>query len=180
MSRSLLHGIPLLLGSLLLIGCGWHLRGSGGSDLEGVKIYLVPEMGEGELASATADTLRGYGANIVSEAQAADWTLVLLDQQTDRRTVSVTPQGQARAYELRYALRFRVDSGAGVALLGEQTVASQVVYQTDPQNILGRESQERRLLEQLRNQALDLMMARLARIPPETGKAVPGRGADSL
>lgn len=166
MSRSALRSLlPLLLVGVL-VGCGWHLRGSGGSGLEGVTIYLQPEMGEGELANATADTLRSYGAEVVSDRLAADWVLVLLGQQTDRRTVSVTPQGQARAYELTFVLRFRADSQEGEPLLKEQTVAPQVVYQADPQNILGRESQERRLTEQLRRQALDLMMARLANILP--------------
>ncbi|MDN5871597.1 MAG: LPS assembly lipoprotein LptE [Nitrococcus sp.] len=188
MSRWARHGLWMFVEALLVVsllsGCGWHLRGSTGSalsggDLEDIKVYLAPEMGEGALTSAAADTLRGYGAQVVSDPQAADWVLDLLDQQTDRRTVSVTRQGQARAYELHYVLRFGVHSGAGVPLLGAQTVATQVVYQTDPQNILGRESQERRLLEQLRQHALELMMARLARIPSESGKAVPGRGADS-
>lgn len=178
MSRSVLCGLPVLLIISLLVGCGWHLRGSGGSDLEDITVYLLPEMGEGELSNATADVLRSYGAQVVSDPQAANWVLVLLEQQTDRRTVSVTPRGQARAYELNYILRFRVDSGEGAPLLDEQTVATQVVYQADPQNILGRESQEQRLTEQLRFQVLDLMMARLANIPPQTDETVHGRGAD--
>ncbi|MCO6441501.1 MAG: hypothetical protein J5I81_10525 [Nitrococcus mobilis] len=162
----MLSRLSLLFVIALLVGCGWHLRGSGGGgDLDGVMVYVLPEMGEGELANITTDTLRSYGAQVVDDQQVADWVLVLLGQQTNRRTVSVTPQGQARAYELRYTLRFRVDTAEGEALLGGQTVAPQVVYQADPQNVLGRESQERRLTEQLRHQALDLMMGRLAGIP---------------
>lgn len=165
MSRFALHGLLLLmLVAPPLTGCGWHLRGSAGSGLEGVRVYLQPEMGEGELANVASDTLQSYGAKVVSDRLDADWALVLLGQQIRRRTVSVTPQGQARAYELVYELRFRADSKDGEMLLKEQTVAPQVVYQADPQNILGRESQERRLTEQLRRQALDLMMARLANI----------------
>lgn len=158
--------VSLLLAVSFLVGCGWHLRGSGGGGLEGANIYLLPKMGVGELSKATADALRRYGAEIVGKRQAADWVLVLLDQQMDRRTVSVTPGGEARAYELSYRLRFRVESGAGAVLLGEQAVAPQVVYPVDPRDILGSESQARRLTEQLRHQALERMMARLANIPP--------------
>ncbi|WP_040661909.1 LPS-assembly lipoprotein LptE [Nitrococcus mobilis] len=162
----MLARLSQLLVVALLVGCGWHLRGSGGgADLEGVMVYVLPEMGEGELANVTTDTLRNYGAQVVGDQPVADWVLVLLGQQTNRRTVSVTSQGQARAYELSYTLHFRVDTAEGEALLDEQTVAPQVVYQADPQNVLGRESQERRLIEQLRRQALDLMMGRLAGIP---------------
>lgn len=183
MSRSALYSLPLLLVISLLVGCGWHLRGSGGEGLKGIMIYLLPKMGEGELANAAADVLTGYGAKIGSDRQTADWVLVLLDQNTSRRTISVTPRGEARAYELSYTLRFRVDSGDGAALLGEQSVGTQLVYQANPFNILGSESQARRLTEQLRQQVLELMVARLANMPqhntppplPPTG---PRRGAD--
>lgn len=165
MSRSTLQGFSLLLVVSLLVGCGWHLRGSGGSGLEGVMIYLLPKMGEGALSNATADVLTSYGAKVVSDRQTADWILVLLDQNTSNRTVSVTPQGEPRAYDLIYTLHFRVDSGAGAELLGAQSVGSRLVYQADPRDILANESQARRLTEQLRQQALDLMVARLANMP---------------
>lgn len=165
MSRPALYGLPLVLIVSLLVGCGWHLRGSGSGGLEGVTIYLLPKMGEGALSKAAADTLTGYGAKIVTDRQAAKWILVLLDQNTGRSTISVTPRGEARAYELSYTLHFRVDSSDGAALLGEQSVGTQVVYQANPLNILGNESQARRLTEQLRQQVLDLMVARLANIP---------------
>ena len=174
----MLSGLSVVLTLALLVGCGWHLRGSGGGGLKGVMIYLLPQMGEGELSNATADALRSYGAEVVGDRKAADWVLVLLDQNTSRRTVSVTPEGEARAYELTYSLRFRADSGEGASLLGEQSVASQLVYQADPRNILANESQARRLTEQLRDQALELMIARLASIPPTDKQGGAARGAN--
>lgn len=166
MSGVRLRSLPLLLLVVsLLAGCGWHLRGSGGGGLQGIMVYLLPKMGEGALSKDAAETLRSYGAQVVADRQGAEWILILQNQQTNRRTVSVTREGEARAYELSYTLRFRVNSAAGATLLDVQTVTTRVVYQANPQNILGSESQERRLTEQLRSQALDLMSARLANIP---------------
>lgn len=164
MSRSVLRGLPWLLAVSLLVGCGWHLRGSGGGGLQGITVYLLPKMGVGELSKATAAALRRYGAEVVRKRQAADWVLVLLDQHTERRTVSVTPGGEARAYELSYRLRFRVESGEGAVVLGEQAVAPQIVYPANPRDLLGSASQAQRLIDQLRHRALERMLARLANI----------------
>ncbi|HET8702147.1 MAG TPA: LPS assembly lipoprotein LptE [Nitrococcus sp.] len=166
MSRSALRA-SLLLTISLLVGCGWHLRGSGGggAGLQGIMVYLLPQMGEGPLSKATDDALQSYGAKVVSDRRTADWVLVLVSQNTSSRTVSITSQGEAQAYELTYTLRFRVDAPNGTPLLSEQSVASDTSYQTNPHDILGSESQARRLTEQMRGQAIDLMMGRLANIP---------------
>lgn len=159
------RSLALLLLVSLLVGCGWHLRGSGGGGLQGVTVYLQPKMGVGALSKAAEEALQGYGAQMVTDRKGAEWDLVLLSERTNRRTVSVTREGEARAYELSYTLRFQVNSGDGATLLGEQTVTTRLVYQANPQNILGSESQQRGLTEQLRSQAVDLMSARLANIP---------------
>jgi LPS-assembly lipoprotein len=159
------QALAVLAVTALLAGCGWHLRGSGGADLDGRPVYVDSSaMGTGDLSRTTARELSDLGAKLADSREAADMALVLLDERTRRRTLSVDRNGRATEYELDYTLQFQVESPAGDVLMSRQIVQEQRAYDTDASDVLGSQSREKRVLRDLRVESVRRMLARAATV----------------
>lgn len=152
----------LVLSVLLLTGCGFHLRGSSGVELgarlpalavEGVDI----ETGFGlELARA----LRANGVQITPLAGDQQPVLQLQPVQVSKQVLSVDREVRAREYSLISKVRFRLERGPG-------EVSSEIAAQArrdlvvDPNQVLGSELEERRLLREMEQELAQTVVLRL-------------------
>ncbi len=150
----------------LVAGCGWQLRGAG-AGFGGEAVFVQSEVGAGDLAFETARTLGDLGANIVDSREAAETIVVLVDENVSRATLSVDERGRAIEYELRYSLVFRVEDADGILGQGRQTVRTYRAYDANPLDPLAEQSQRERVLRDLRQEAVNTMIARVARIRGE-------------
>lgn len=150
------------LAALVLAGCGFHLRGTGGATLPPSLATVRVAMGGGinePLAVAVRDAISQAGAKVVDSA--AIPTLTILSEQTDSQVASVrTTTGKASEYVLRYTVAFRLD---GQPSLPEQTIRLQRDYSFNPDQVLAKEQEERELLRNMRLEAAQQIVRRLAR-----------------
>ncbi|MDH3379039.1 MAG: hypothetical protein OEQ39_19115, partial [Gammaproteobacteria bacterium] len=103
----------LLLSTVLLSACGFHLRG---------KIDLPPSLEtiritspDGDLRTYLADALDFSGATVTGSDDGA--LLDVVDVRFERRVRTVDTRGLATSYMLHYAVDFRVEDASGASLL---------------------------------------------------------------
>jgi LPS-assembly lipoprotein len=149
---------------LLLVSCGFHLRGAGGGTMLPAALAAVRVVSSSPLANepftvAVRDALTQAGAKIVDAPEAP--AVVLLGEQTETRVASVsTATARASGYLLLYSTSFKLDGPQPIAT---QTVRLQRSYTFDPTQVLAREQQEQELLRDMRRDAAQQIVRRLAR-----------------
>lgn len=153
-----------VLAAHTLGGCGFHLRGTGGgaalpASLATVRVISATQLANDPFTVAVRAALTQAGASVVDAAEAP--AVVLLGEQTETRVASVsTATAKASGYVLLYSASFRLD---GLRPMVAQTIRLQRTYTFDPTQVLAREQQERELLRDMRRDAAQQIVRRLAR-----------------
>jgi len=152
--------------ALLLAACGWQLRGADGGGFEAVPIAVEGAVGNRLLDQVSA-RLRDLGADVVPSAADARLVINVAEADSRRRTVATDADGFASEYELRYRLRFSASPGgeAGPQTRGivSQTVQTTASYPANPQDLQGQDAEEEFLRRDLREDAIQLLLARVGR-----------------
>lgn len=153
---------PLLVGcSLLLGGCGFHLRGA---------VELPPAMEAAQITGVPAGnaiygeirrTLVAAGGGVVSDPEQASARLEVLGEDFDRRVLSVDSTGKVSEYELTYRLRYRLLAPNGEVLVAPQSINMTRDYRYNTANVLGTEEEATQLQQEMRRLAVRQMLRRL-------------------
>ena len=157
---------PLLFAlSLLLAGCGYHLRGGGGSqvELQDQRIFLVQSKA-GNLARELRPLLGDAGANLANTRSDAEYVLSLENEKMDRDVLSVSPQtGKAEEYQLTYTVVMNVSRiGKEKPLVRDQKIMLQRDFTFDQDAVLGKFSEEELLRDELLREAAEQVLRRLS------------------
>ncbi len=151
---------PLLAAVVLLpAACGWHLRGS-----YAMPPTLVPIAVEGEgIAGELRDSLRRTGALDGGEPASR---VEILEQNQDRRVVSVDADGKVNEYEIRYDVRWQLtasgDDGTGQrVLIAPQTLQASRTYDFDSGSVLSKSDEEETRIEEMRDDIAQQILFRL-------------------
>lgn len=105
---------------LLLVGCGYHLRGSQGTMTALPPIHLSGDQST-PLYGALRQSLQDVGTPLVAREQAR-LVLNLLGEKRDRRVLSVSGAAKVQEYELIYSVAFELTDRSGKPLLARQTI----------------------------------------------------------
>ena len=144
---------PLCAAVLLtLVGCGFHLRGSGvETSVEAVYVRAAPRV---DIGPQLARSLRQSHVNVLTEPDPKVVTIVLLEQQENRRTVTTTQEAQAAEYRQEFGVRYQIIGPDEVELVADRWARTSRITRLDRNNLVGY-SQEQVLV---RNEmALDLV-----------------------
>lgn len=151
----------ILLLTLTLSACGFHLRG---------QVNLPPEMarthieGLDEYSDMGRDLrrlLEGSGVQVVDTAEQATAILDIVDNQASRRVLSVQGGGKVQEYELIQRLVFSVRTTDGRLLLEPQRLELTREYLFDRNDPLASSSQEGEIRTEMRRDIAQLVMLRL-------------------
>ena len=123
-------------------GCGFKLRSY--SFAGNVESFSVTGETRSLVAVPLRRALRQAGLEEVADGGGA-LQVQLLDQDTERRSVSTTGQTRAGEYELEYRVRYRLVSGDGEELLPATWIERRRAYRVDAGNIVG-SSEEQAIL----------------------------------
>ncbi|CUA83406.1 LPS assembly lipoprotein LptE [Pseudidiomarina woesei] len=149
MMRQLLQYLVILLVTLTLVGCGFHLRDS---------YQLPPNMHNVAIEASAFSEFRSVlkqrfelaGAEIVAAEQAGLVVMVINDQ-LNRRTLSLSQSGQVAEYELIYTVNYQL-------LLPDKAPRELQVevyrdYQDDPNFALAKTREREVLVREMRDEA---------------------------
>jgi LPS-assembly lipoprotein len=156
------------LAALATTACGFHLRGTGKLETPAALSVLQVRV-EGNLLEnnpllvAVKNALRTQTDIQVQESGDAP-RLLLYDEQSDSRVLSVTSTGKVDEYLLRYEVSFRLVDVDNKLLSEPQTVKVQRDHQFDRLNVLAKEREERELRSEMQRDAAQQILRRLSRI----------------
>ncbi len=154
--------VSLLL--LTLAGCGFHLRSA--ADLSSnIKVLRIDGISsERGIGLTLKRALMANGVVVVDKLNNEASILKVVDHEFDRRVLSVGSSAKVSEYELYAKLVFTVLDKDGNILADQQAVQAQRDYQFNEDEVLGRESEEQYLREQLDQQLIQSVMRRLSAI----------------
>ena len=115
----------------------------------------------GELGIALRNGFARVGGQVVDSAASANSVLVITQDSSSRRVLSVDSTGQANEYELAYTLGFRLDDPDGTNRVVQQSINLRRQYRFDPNLTLAKADQEARLVREMRQDAVRQLLRRL-------------------
>ncbi|WP_041595180.1 LPS assembly lipoprotein LptE [Halorhodospira halophila] len=148
--------------ALALSACGWQLRGApGGISLDGQVIQVVDEAGSSELRREVRRGIQGAGGQYTEGAADADWVLTLHGRGSSRDTASVGADGDVQDYRLTYTIDYSVAGGDGETRIQRTSLDAQRTFADPAGGADERRAREAELEEELRADAVRLLMLRL-------------------
>ena len=155
-----------LLSAMLLLGlaaCGFQPRGGItplAGDISPLQISGIHAYSN--LHKALARRLWESGITVTRDESAATARLVILAHETDDYVLSVDAQNRLLEVELRQTVRFKLESG-GRERVAEQSVALLRIHFTPKEEVLGRNNERDRILDQMQEELATRIVQRLAR-----------------
>ncbi len=154
--------LGLLLATLALSGCGFHLRGTGpGAGTLNTPVAIAGLPPYGPLQRELRRALDAAGAQL-DETTPQPAVLRVANHDSSRRVLSVDSRNKASEYELLEALEFRLTSASGEELVASQTVRTVRVLFNPETEVLGRNREEDLLREDMRRELAERVVQRLA------------------
>ena len=151
---------------LALSACGFHLRGASSAT-------LPPELAEMRVTMAGAgyppllievrNALLGLGTvKLTDDVAASVPVLQLYGESSGTRVLAIDASGRVSAYLLEYRVDFSLNGADGKPLLPRQAVKLQREYTFDRLNVLATEKQSEFLQTEMRRDATQQILRRLA------------------
>ena len=147
---------------LVLVGCGFHLRGSANLS-DSLKTMYVQgiDIRQG-LGLELKRGLTRNGVVVLPQFKQGSAVLTVIEHKFERRVLSVGADAKVSEYELYGSLTFKVSNNAGVEVSPSQKVEARRDYQFDQNAVLAKDEEERLLREQLDQQLVQNVLRRLS------------------
>ncbi|MFT4047014.1 MAG: LPS assembly lipoprotein LptE [Solimonas sp.] len=173
----------LLVLSLTLSACGFHLAGQEPLSTDLKKVYVNTVMqykvSEPPVEMQLREILQRRGATVVSQASDEVTTIRLSNLNETREVLSLGTDGKANEFRLVTRVHYEVFRGKTVLATPGDLVATRD-YSFDPQQVLAKEVQEYRLREFIQSQLAELLMLRIdAALTYHSATVEPAKPADA-
>jgi LPS-assembly lipoprotein len=145
----------LMLG---LTACGFHLRGQIDLPAAMAATFIEANGANADLIKRVRRSLLGNGAVVTTDRAEATAILRVLNDNYDRRVLSVGGGRKVRELELHYAVRFELVERGGDSLVKPQTVELFRDYTYDEDDILGKQGEEANIREEMIREAGDRIL----------------------
>lgn len=169
----------LLLAVLLsLTACGLHLRGHGGSERHFAfhSIY-IDAPADTDFTKVLRRGLESYHLDVVPVSGKQDLTLQVVSETTDKQITALNASGHVIEYMLHYHLMLRAYDRAHDDWLPLTQISLQRILPYDVTLVLAKQMEEQMLYKDMRDDAADQVLRRLAYLrPPKPAPAAePGQ-----
>lgn len=160
-SRPAFHLFFATLLVSLVSACGWHLRGQ--VDLP-VSLRIL-NLDTQNISATTGKLLtQSLLSNGVTLSEDAPYTLKMLSETNDRRTLAVSSNAKASEYELTQTLNFEVLNDEGMSVSPPMDVTSYRTLQYDANAEIGKAQEEQNLRREMQQANAYQVLLRLKAI----------------
>lgn len=147
--------------SLALGGCGFQLEGAETLPQIMAATYLQSDSPNSEFFSSLRAALRGRGLELASSPNQAGALLIISEDTTGQRVLSVSARNTPREFEVYYAVTVSLQAGAERLMDAESLVATRS-YTYDETEVLGKSNEERVLRRALADDLARQVLRRIA------------------
>jgi len=161
----ILHGLALASVVFLLSACGFHLKGMGGSTrpLPFSSVYV--EDGSSKLGPILHETLaRNEKLVLLSSPKQAEAVISVLGENQSKEVSTINSGGKVNEYLLSYSATVRTVLG-GVPVEPDMDIKVRRYMNYSDSDVLGKEQEEALLWNDIRQDAAEQLVRRLAYLP---------------
>jgi LPS-assembly lipoprotein len=145
--------------SLILSGCGFHLRGTGVDNVVLEQLQLSARNSYGQLYRDVRQALEVDGVEITDTAP---FHLQLLDEQEKKTAVTYTSRATPAEFELETSLTFQISNDGDRPLVGPITLTAQRIFVNDADNLTGTSEEEDLLRKEMHADLTRQLLFRLS------------------
>ncbi|MFJ4193735.1 LPS assembly lipoprotein LptE [Pseudomonas sp. NPDC089534] len=148
--------------AVLLSACGFHLRGTGTTELTVKELDLSARNAYGETVTQLRQVLEASGVKIYT---GAPYKLYLADEQESQRILSYAGAGRTGEYQVSTVLNYDI-RGDRDLLLKSDKIEVQKVFIHDGNNLVGSDQEASDARRENRRELVQRMMLRLQQLTP--------------
>ncbi|MFI4918275.1 MAG: LPS assembly lipoprotein LptE [Legionellales bacterium] len=156
--------IPLLLISLLLSACGFHLRGMIDVPKWLTNVAISSKSNDLEFVSMLKSTLEGYHIEVNPEPALAHYWLIINHVTYQRQIVSVGASTNPRQYQLTLSVGYMLQTRKGQIIKASRQVSVSRQLTVNNDRILGSNDEETILINEMRQEAVVQLINRLGSV----------------
>ena len=156
------HSITVLGLAFLMTACGFHLRGTGTTQMALNELNFTARDALSPLGKMVKESLVN---NKVQVSSSAPFTLYVGPEETTQRTASFTAGTRSAEYTLTTAVSYELRSGKLPTLLQDR-IEVQRTYAHNQNNVTGSGQEEALLREEMRRDLVMQLMMRLQAVTP--------------
>lgn len=163
--QTVLTRLAILLATVMLTACGFHLRGSALHDNMPFKsIYIAGIANSSPISIELRRNLQAGGTVVTTDRKTAEVVMNVLSEKKQRKILSLNAQGRVREYELAYSVRFRVLDAAGNIALVPTTIAQRRKYNYTESEALARVNEQEVLYQDMQGELVQQILRCLGAI----------------
>ncbi len=160
--------ILLLLATLALTACGFHLRGSNLKDVSfAFKSLYLKAPAETAFVEDLRRTLKAAKIGMAPSADQADLVLEVVSEQATKQILSLSGAGRVQEYQLFYRVSLRAYDSKQVDWLPADEISLSRIMSYDDTLVLAKQQEEATLFKDMRSDAVAQAVRRLNRAKPQ-------------
>lgn len=157
----------LLLAHILLFtlsACGWQLRDNGLLSAEIGAVHLSSDSTHSRFINVLSRTLDKAGLPTATISSDADYSIVILDIRSSRRTSTLNSGGRVAEYQLNQDVDFVILDKSGTRVSSVLTAAVEKVFEFDELDVLASANEEQTIKDQMSRETARQILNQLNRL----------------
>lgn len=150
-----------LLIAVVVTSCGWHLRGNNKLDTNLSTIYLSGLGKQSDFYRSLSRSLNANDIVITNSALKAEYTLVMQNRKTERRTATVSSSARVSEYQLTESIDIIILDAKGTQLLENTTLQAERFFDFDENNVQSMNEEANLLQKEMLNDLVLKVMLQL-------------------
>ena len=156
----------VLMFSLLLAACGFHLRGQKAFELPFQSLYVRSDNAYAPFITELKHAIEENSVQIADAPEQAQLTLHIVSEVKDRQILSLSGGGRVREYRLQYRISLRAYDQQQQEWLALEEITLRRDFSYDDAQVLAKEQEEELLYQNMRNDAVRQVLRRLNHARP--------------
>ena len=158
--------LPLLILTLLLAACGFHLRGQGGFTFPYQTLFIQTSNANAPFILDLKRAVQLYDVKLVDSPENAQLTLHIVSETMSKQILSLSDAGRVREYQLNYRVSLRAYDSKQQEWVPADEIVLQRYLSYDNTQVLAKEMEETLLYQDMRKDAVQQILRRLSLAKP--------------